>query len=725
MATPTKDAVDASCSPLEALRLRFLEYCAQLLEGQVRSHQYSTRTRDLVQSEHEGILADLLWLGESDPDSPFAQGILATARRCESLETALDLLSQERIRAWDKNSEFVREIMREFEQTTAELSHSLIDKALLERQSRVLESIIFSYERISQWKVFVQEILADFHKVFPFDFFIVAFAEEHCLRLYLYFMGRYDETARAAVRARFVRSFLEQLALPPETAVDVEEFAVLQEPRQISMDHIGLLTVGMPEHLPQIAGLLGVGYASTTPLTTQERGIIHSILSVMMMVVGSSKVLSRTLEELEYYSSHDPLTGLHNRRHFNEMLDYEVGRSERHVHEFSILFLDIDDFKEVNDSYGHPMGDEVLRGIAEIVRVELRKGDLACRMGGDEIAILLPETPAGGGMRVADNLRERIHSHPFHVPSTGKPFYTSVSVGVVSYPGDASTIDELMACVDVSLYQAKRQGKNAVVGAENAHATLQETRATRAHVEDLRLALREDRLVPYYQPIINCQSGEVFAFECLARLQAESGEVISAAAFVEQMERYGLAHEMDRKVIEKALQEKHRALPHLGPNTRIFINLSAQEMQGRGIIAHAEALCERFGIPPDRIVFEILEREAIGDMSNMRTFLARLREKGFAFALDDFGSGYNSFHYLRELHFEYVKLDGAFVRNILTSRVDRILVTNLISLCHDLEIETVAEFVESAEVLGLLRDIGASYAQGYYIGMPQPRMGPA
>jgi EAL domain-containing protein (putative c-di-GMP-specific phosphodiesterase class I) len=157
--------------------------------------------------------------------------------------------------------------------------------------------------------------------------------------------------------------------------------------------------------------------------------------------------------------------------------------------------------------------------------------------------------------------------------------------------------------------------------------------------------------------------------------------------------------------------------------TRLFVNLSAPEIQGRNILGYAEELCEELTIPPHLIVFEILERDAISDMTNMRKFLTKLREKGFSFALDDFGSGYNSFHYLRELHFDFVKIDGAFVRNILNSKVDYALVRNLSRLCQDIGIKTVAEFVENAEVLKALQHMGIDYVQGFHFGLPMPQLG--
>jgi diguanylate cyclase (GGDEF)-like protein len=458
-------------------------------------------------------------------------------------------------------------------------------------------------------------------------------------------------------------------------------------------------------------------------LTPQEESVIRSILAVMVMVVGSSKVLSRTLAELEYYSLHDPLTGLYNRRYFNDMLKYEIGRSERHNHEFALLLLDIDDFKDINDSYGHPVGDEALHDVADMLCAHTRKGDFPTRLGGDEFAIILVETGRNGALKLADAIGQALREMRFNT-GDGKYFHLTVSIGIVSYPDDARDIEDLLSNMDIAMYQAKEQGKDTVCTMDTVTDRLHLTRVTREHAEHLREALHEKRIVPYFQPIIDCRNGDVFAFETVARLKEPNGETIAAGMFIDTIEKYGLSRDLDHIIVDRSLEAKRIDMNTNAPaaHTKMFINLSPQEIQHRGILEYAEKLCNRLDVPPTCIVFEILERDAIGDMTNMRKFLAKLRSKGFAFALDDFGSGYNSFHYLRELHFEFVKIDGAFVRNILDSNIDYALVRNLSNLCRDIGILTIAEFVENQGIFTALRDMGIDYAQGYHLGMPLPEM---
>lgn len=715
---------EALPSHLEAARLRVMDRMAALLESQTRTKIFGTSLNGLVKEVHRELIADLRDMAHSPDTSDLSARLKQAVRTCECLDGTLDLLLDERQRQWHRNGNYVRATMQEFHDTLRDLSHSLVEKDLFERQSQVLERIILSHEHVAQWKEFVQEILADFHSIFPFNFFYIAFAEEHGLSLYLYYLGDYSDEVRRNARSMLSGQMLASLNLPSDALLDIEEFTVRSSGPVDEMEAMRMITVAVPEHTPKLAGLLGVAYVATGDLSPQEESVVRSILSVMVMVVGSSKALSRTLAELEYYSMHDPLTGLYNRRHFNNILEYEIGRSERHRHEFSLLMLDLDDFKDINDTYGHPTGDEALCGVAEILREHLRKGDLAARIGGDEFAVVLMETGRTGAGVVANTLGRTLRERVFTAPD-GKHFHLTVSIGIATYPADAVNEADLMAGADMAMYRAKGIGKDSACTLDGLDAPVKGARQTRDYVEKLREALQKDRIVPHYHNIVDCKTGELFACETLARLVEPSGEVLSAGQFIETIEKYGMGRELDRIIINKAFQALRERMAQGASGMKLFLNLSAQEIQGRGVLGYAEELCHTLEIPPECVVFEILERDAISDMTNMRKFLANLREKGFAFALDDFGSGYNSFHYLRELRFEYVKIDGAFVRNILNSKIDYALVHNLSRLCKDIGIRTVAEFVESQAIHDALKDMGIDYVQGYHIGMPTRQMPPS
>ncbi len=712
------------------MRLYVVQRFAALLENQTQNQRFSQAIAEMVSDVQRDVLSSLkkaqqLIHGAALPPGA-AQEVLRELEqsilRCHNLGEALPLLTNARASRSKANSLALRNVLLRFDETAQQLAGTMVQKELLERQSAVLEQIILSHEKVTQWKVFVQEILTSFQEVFPFQFFFIAFGEAHGLSLNLYYVGQPTEEAKRLARTKLARDMVRELKLPDDSPLDIEEFELFNEANPGVLHDVEMIMVSVPEiENVNLAGLLGVAYASTRHPDPQEIAIIRSILAVMVMVVGSSKALGRTLSELEYYSSHDPLTGLHNRRYFNEMLEYEVGRSRRHEHEFSLLMLDLDDFKDVNDTWGHPCGDMVLRLIAESLQAETRKGDLSARLGGDEFILMLTETGREGAQIVAEKLRRRLRDNQYRSPD-GKPFHVTTSVGLVTYPGDADTVSDLMAGVDLGLYRAKAQGKDGVGTLESVGAQLKSNRKNRDLLERLREALKEDRVLPFFQPIFDGRTGELFAYESLARLQEASGETISAGAFIETIEKYGLGRELDRAVVHQAMHALRRRMDAGLAPVKLFINLSAQELAGRGVIGYAEQLCGQLGIPPSTLVFEILERDAIGDMTHTRTFLSMLREKGFLFALDDFGSGYNSFHYLRELSFDFVKIDGAFVRNILNSKIDHSLVRNLTHLCQDIGIRVVAEFVESDELWAALRVMGMDYGQGYHLGMPTARM---
>jgi len=319
-----------------------------------------------------------------------------------------------------------------------------------------LERVLLSYDGIVQWKTFVCNILVDFHRFFPFSIFCITVSRENALSLYVFYPGQYSQTARETAQRRLAKQMLAALHLPADTLLDTEEFLLNQEEAPNSLGNsIQTIVMSVPEHTHN----LGAAHVCERSLAPREQAAIRSILSVLTTVVSSSKMMSRTMAELEFHASHDPLTGLYNRRYFNSMLEHEIGRSCRHQHEFSILLLDIDNFKCVNDSYGHSMGDEALCGIARIIEQQLRKGDFAARLGGDEFAAILMETDTNGAMAVAEKLGRALRENIF-ISQESKTFFLTVSIGIVTYPHDAGNGSSLLAGVDNAMYQAKRLGKD-------------------------------------------------------------------------------------------------------------------------------------------------------------------------------------------------------------------------------------------------------------------------
>ncbi len=427
---------------------------------------------------------------------------------------------------------------------------------------------------------------------------------------------------------------------------------------------------------------------------------------------GLLKTVHEYNARLEELSTHDPLTDLYNRRKFEDFLHYELIRSMRHQRSFSVIMVDLDNFKYINDTFGHPVGDLVLKELSLLLSTCLRKGDVLARLGGDEFAILLPETEPGNGMRVANKLLQSLQDKEFELP-VGKVRCTA-SFSLVSYPEDGATEGEIYSAMDVVLYKAKSHGKNQVMTAE-----CEEDRSMMnvfRQGEFLRNALREGRVEAFLQPIVNLSDGSIKAYEVLARIR--DGEVIvPAGEFVEVAEKLGMAQELDSVVFRKGLSH-YAAIARKYPDAKLFFNLFPRSFNDIDWVRAIPAMAREAGAPCESIVLELTEREALPNLSQVRALIEELKGTGIKIALDDFGSGFSSFMYLKYLPVDYVKIEGSFVQQIVNDPRDRVMVEHINSMAHQFGLKTIAEFVEDEETARMLAEIGVDSAQGYHFGRP-------
>jgi diguanylate cyclase (GGDEF)-like protein len=465
-----------------------------------------------------------------------------------------------------------------------------------------------------------------------------------------------------------------------------------------------------------IANLVGVMRKVTLDMDMSRRVTGSSWLVEIKHLAEYFNHLLQTVQEynarLEELSVRDPLTGLYNRRKFHEFLQYEIIRAERHEHGFSVIMIDLDNFKYINDTFGHPIGDMVLKELTAMLAEGLRKGDVLARLGGDEFAIILPETPGPSGLLVANKLHQVLAGREFELP-VGK-IRTTASFSMVSFPEDGKTEEVLYSAMDVVLYKAKMQGKNQVMTAD--------TEADRSMMtifrqgDFLRNALREDRIEAFLQPIFDLKSGAVMAYEVLVRIR-DGETIIPAGEFVEVAEELGMAQELDREVFRKGLGH-YAAIAEKHPQAKLFFNLFPRSFGDIAWVRGIPGLVRAAGVPCDKIVLEITEREALPNLMQVRALIEELRASKIAVALDDFGSGFSSFLYLKYLSIDYVKIEGSFVRQIAVDQRDRVMVEHINSMAHAFGLKTVAEFVEDEMTAKILAEIGVDYAQGYYYGLP-------
>jgi EAL domain-containing protein (putative c-di-GMP-specific phosphodiesterase class I) len=347
-----------------------------------------------------------------------------------------------------------------------------------------------------------------------------------------------------------------------------------------------------------------------------------------------------------------------------------------------------------------------------LLEAELRSVDVLARLGGDEFAIILPETEVARGLQVANKLHQSLAGKEFELP-IGRKIITA-SFSMVSFPEDGRTEDQIYAAMDVVLYKAKAQGKNQVMTSESSGD--RSMMIIFKQGDFLRNALREQRIEAFLQPIANVHTREVVAYEVLGRIR--DGEIaVPAMEFVEVAEELGMAHELDREMFRKGLAH-YAVIANAHPGVKLFFNLFPSSFMDIEWIRGIPELVRAAGVPCESVVLEITEREALPKLSQVATVIEELRAASISVALDDFGSGFSSFMYLKYLAIDYVKIEGSFIRQIATDPRDRIMVEHINELAHQFGLKTVAEFVEDEATASMLAEIGVDYAQGHFYGLP-------
>ncbi len=454
---------------------------------------------------------------------------------------------------------------------------------------------------------------------------------------------------------------------------------------------------------------------SVAPIRGHNGEVLGSV--VVFHDVSQQRRLAR---EMTYQATHDALTGLHNRRAFEERLGQMLQSAKSNGSRHALLYLDLDQFKIVNDACGHTAGDQLLRQLAMLLRYEVRQSDTLARLGGDELGVLLQDCPDTTAEELAGKLLQTVND--FRFVWKDRMFTVSASIGLVPFGSESENAASILSAADAACYAAKDKGRNRVLVYQADDVTLSQRRGQMQWVTRLKHALDENRFVLHSQPIVptSATTARPQLHEVLLRLREEEDSLVPPGAFLPAAERYGLMPEIDRWVVRTTLQwlAAHRADPHLAQS--YSINLSGQSLSDAQFLGFVLQEIERSGVEAGRLAFEVTESAAVAALDSAVQLIQTLKNKGCRFLLDDFGSGWSSFAYLKNLPVDFLKIDGSLVRDMAHDALDEAMVRAINEVGHVLGIATVAEFVENEAVLERVTALGIDYAQGYALGRPAP-----
>ena len=455
--------------------------------------------------------------------------------------------------------------------------------------------------------------------------------------------------------------------------------------------------------------------ASIAPMKTDGGDLMGAV--IVIQDVSHTRRLTR---QLSYQASHDLLTGLYNRRKFEEYLEELLINVREEDKQHALFYLDLDNFKIVNDTCGHVAGDELLKQLPALFNEVLRSGDIIARLGGDEFGIILQNCGLQQAANIADKVRQKIKDYRFIWDD--KTFEIGVSIGVIGITIDNAEMSQVLSSADVACYAAKDSGRNRVHIYEPSDEAVRERYGQMHWTARISKALDEDRFQLYQQPIVGVSENSRDHLEILLRMVDEDGNIIPPGAFMPAAERYGLMPDIDRWVIDKVFDfmgKEDPADPIKGTDRVIAINLSGDSINDGTLLDYILETKTKYDISLTNVCFEITETVAIRNLRKATVFINELQNYGCQFALDDFGSGLSSFAYLKNLPVNYLKIDGSFVKDVSRDEIDRAMVESIQQIGEVMKLTTIAEHVEDESTLNILQEIGVHYVQGYHLGRPQ------
>ena len=633
------------------------------------------------------------------------------------------------------------------EKLLSKIQEMTVDKNIFEFEINLLEKFIITSDLVLNWKSSVFYILREFNKAINVYNIFTVFVNESVLEINVFWNDPPSEEAKESFDILIKKRIIENDEKFKEYAQNLEQIVITHEASVCDWDiaasgggsvkiidtgdfglsynlnggvdgrgGLSLQTKKIMLNAPEVNGIVGIGIQSGGQ-NSAKMLVINAILTSLINVIGSAKAIYKYTQDLEFYATRDGLTELYNQRVFREFLSNAVHRAKRNNGIFAFVLIDLDNFKSINDNYGHKMGDKILQSVAEILSQNKRGEDILARYGGDEFVMILQDASEEDAYKIMERIRQKILSFGLTDPVSGENVQITASIGISVFPKSASNEDDLFILADNMMYKAKMAGKNAVhIFKENDFAlVLQEINEKKNIIMN---AIQNDLILPYFQPIKAINGGEsqsnIRLSELLMRINI-GGNIITAGEFIETAENMGVAYKMDLLLIEKAF----RKISDENYGGSIFINISPKSVIISDYINSVKGCALKYGVNPQNIVLEITERDTVKNISLLEKFVSNLKFEGFRFAIDDFGSGYNSFLYVKYLPVDFIKIDGEFSRGIVKGGImDRAVIMSLVTIARELKIKTIAEYVESAEIMETVKGLGVDYAQGFYVGRP-------
>ena len=442
--------------------------------------------------------------------------------------------------------------------------------------------------------------------------------------------------------------------------------------------------------------------------------------TVTTLTIGQDVTDQKDAEaHLIWVADHDPLTNLFNRRRFLSEFEQQLKIAERYQNSGAILYFDLDQFKYVNDTSGHSVGDMLLKKVAEALQSVVRTSDVLARLGGDEFALLMPKTSVKGASKLAQKILNTLRMIEFQ--ASGNTHNISASIGISIFPEHGSSTQDFMANADLAMYQAKEAGRGRwhLFAPEDQTKELLKTRVQ--WKEKIEAALKEERFILHYQPILDIKRNKILHAEALVRMIGRDGELIMPGDFIPTAEHTGLINQLDLTVLKLAFKTL-RSLQAAKNPLKLSVNLSGRAFDNPELLSFLKKELDKSDIDAKKLIFEVTETTAVANFTAAKDMMAEIKKTGAKFALDDFGVGYASFYYLRQLPVDYIKIDGSFIRQLAKHKEDQILVQAIAEISRVSGKQTIAEFVEDQAILDLIEIYGIDYAQGYHIAKPSAEL---